>query len=131
MKPNKFPFGVLPEDGIGSDALHRVSSWCPNEEITPRKFGNGQLSLDLIVIVMRALQFCCALLCGGLLAAESLDVCGCLQWCQSLLSCFVWAFDLKYAPVTVTCHFSIGATSKAWILHVDYQPAPCTVTVCP
>ena len=50
MKPNKFPFDVLPEDGIGSDVLHRVSSWCPNKEITPHKFGNGQLSLDLIVV---------------------------------------------------------------------------------
>ena len=95
MKLNDFWFDLLPEDGIGSDALHCVSSWCPNEEITPRKFGNGQLSLDLIVVVVGALQFRCSLLDGGVLATESLDVCGCLQWCQSLLSCCVRTFNLE------------------------------------
>ena len=38
----KLQFDVLPEDGISSNALHCVSSWCPNEQITPCKFGNGQ-----------------------------------------------------------------------------------------
>ena len=94
MKPNKFQFDFLPEDGIGSDALHCVSSWCPNKEITPCKFGNGQLSLDLIVVAMGALQFHCSLLDGGVLATKSLVICGCL----SLLSSCVRAFDLKSPP---------------------------------
>ena len=83
------------EDGIGFDALLCVSRWCPNEEITPHRFGNCELSYDLVVVVMGALQFYCALVDDGWLAAKSLNVFCCLQWCQSLLGCCVWSFDLE------------------------------------